>query len=197
MVARRTTGQGQARPKANPIEYDSPSLDYAVRLIHQVCCFAGSFDLVEDFHDQDLCAEVDRRDSAALFDRLMFDFSFQGISDEIAANYMHKHGRATWRSVRKHLAKGTHCPKLKSYWHFHACRYEKTSRTCAEPDHIATCPLPTHRLRNGHLNQMAYSLYLFIRDVADGDLVGWIDDRLKGRQGHELYRLQGRWCGSG
>ena len=29
------------------------------------------------------------------------------------------------------------------------------------------------------LNQIAYSLYLFIRDVADGDLVGWIDDRLK------------------
>ena len=38
--------------------------------------------------------------------------------------------------------------------------------------------MPTHRLRNGHLNQLAYSLYLFIRDVADGDLVGWIDDRL-------------------
>ena len=33
--------------------------------------------------------------------------------------------------------------------------------------------MPTHRLRNGHLNQIAYSLYLFIRDVADGDLVGW------------------------
>ena len=38
--------------------------------------------------------------------------------------------------------------------------------------------MPTHRLRNGHLNQIAYSLYLFVRDVADGDLVGWIDDRL-------------------
>src|SRR4029077_3379090 len=68
------------------------------------------------------------------------------------------------------------CPKLKSYWHFHACRYEKTSGTCAEPDHIDSCPLPIHRLRNGHLNQIAYSLYLFIRDVAEGDLVGWIDD---------------------
>jgi hypothetical protein len=30
-------------------------------------------------------------------------------------------------------------------------------------------------LRNGRLNQMAYSLFLFIRDIADGDLVGWID----------------------
>ena len=91
---------------------------------------------------------------------------------------MRRHGQATWRSVRKNLARQPSCPKLKTYWHFHGCRYDKTSRTCAEPDHIATCPLPTHRLRNGHLNQLAYSLYLFVRDVADGDLVGWIDDRL-------------------
>jgi hypothetical protein len=134
--------------------------------------------LLEDFRDQGLCAAVDRRDSAALFDRLMYDFSFQGISDEIAANYMRQHGRAIWRSVRRNLAKRPSCPKLKTYWDFYDCRYEKTSRTCAEPDHIGTCPLPTHALRNGHLNQIAYSLYLFIRDVADGDLVGWIDDRL-------------------
>jgi hypothetical protein len=42
-------------------------------------------------------------------------------------------------------------------------------------NHIDTCPLPSHPLRNGRLNQMAYSLFLFIRDIADGDLVGWID----------------------
>jgi hypothetical protein len=129
--------------------------------------------LLDEFRDQALCGAIERHDSAALFDRLIHDFSFQGISDEIAANYMRRHGQATWRSVRKNLAKGPSCPKLKSYWHFHACRFEKTSRTCAEPDHIAACPLPTHRLRNGHLNQIAYSLYLFIRDVAEGDLVGW------------------------
>jgi hypothetical protein len=158
---------------------DAAAVAHAVRLIHQVCCFAGSFDLVEDFRDQVLCAAVERHDSAALFDRLIYDFSFQGISDEIAINYMRRHGQATWRAVRKNLAKAPSCPKLKTYWAFHGCRYEKTSGTCAEPDHIATCPLPTHRLRNGHLNQIAYSLYLFIRDVADGDLVGWIDDRLE------------------
>ena len=74
---------------------------------------------------------------------------------------------------------GATCPKLKSYWHFHGCRYDKVSGTCAEPDHIEACPLPTHYLRNGRLNQMAYSLFLFIRDIADGDLVGWIDHRLQ------------------
>ena len=85
------------------------------------------------------------------------------------------------RAVRKNLARQPTCPKLKTYWRFYDCRYEKTNRTCTAPDHIATCPLPSHRLRNGHLNQLAYSLYLFIRDVADGDLVGWIDDRLDER----------------
>ncbi len=164
--------------QATTIEIDTPAIDHAVRLIHQICCFAGSFDLLDEFRDKALCAAVERHHTATLFDRLMYDFSFQGISDEIAINYMRRHGRATWRSVRKNLARRPPCLKLQSYWHFHDCRYEKTRRTCAEPDHIATCPLPTHRLRNGHLNQIAYSLYLFIRDMADGDLVGWIDDRV-------------------
>jgi hypothetical protein len=38
--------------------------------------------------------------------------------------------------------------------------------------------VPKHDLRNGRLNQTAYSLFLFIRDVADGDLVSWIDRQL-------------------
>jgi hypothetical protein len=178
MAANRAAGQVRARSKTKPIYLNAPAVDYATRLIHQICCLAGSFDLLEDFRDKALCAAVDRRNSAALFDRLMHDFSFQGISDEIAANYMARHGQATWHAVRRNLARRPSCPKLKTYWHFHGCRYKKTSRTCAEPDHVATCPLPSHALRNGHLNQIAYSLYLFIRDVADGDLVGWIDDRL-------------------
>ena len=157
---------------------DTAAVEYAIRLIYQVCCLAGSFDLIEQFADQDLAGEIDRHDTAALFYRLMFDFSFQGISDAVAANYMARHGRPTWAAVRKNLARRPTCPKLKTYWHFYDCRYEKTRHTCAEPDHIGTCPVPTHRLRNGHLNQLAYSFYLFIRDVADGDLVGWIDGRV-------------------
>jgi hypothetical protein len=34
-------------------------------------------------------------------------------------------------------------------------------------------------LRNGRLNQTAYALYLFVRDIADGDLIGWIEQRLQ------------------
>ncbi len=87
---------------------------------------------------------------------------------------------ATWTDIDAKVAAGPTCPKLKSYWHFYDCRYDKISRTCSEPDHIDACPLPTHRLRNGRLNQMAYSLFLFVRDIADGDLVGWIDRQFQG-----------------
>jgi hypothetical protein len=155
-----------------------PALEYATRLIYQVCCFAGSFSLVEESRDKQLCAAIEKRDSAALFDRLTVHFSFQGISNEIAANYMRRHGRATWRAVRETLVARPACPKLQAYWHFHDCRYEKTKFVCGEPTHIESCPLPKHRLRNGHLNQIAYSLFLFIRDIAGGDLITWIDDRL-------------------
>jgi hypothetical protein len=93
MVARRTAGQVQVRPTANQIDLNAPAFEYATRLIHQVCCVAGSFDLIERFADQDLCTAIDRHDTAALYDRLIYSLSFQGISDEVAANYMHRHGR--------------------------------------------------------------------------------------------------------
>jgi hypothetical protein len=106
---------------------------------------------------------------------------------------MAKHGRAAWADIAQKFGQGPSCPKLKSYWHFHGCRYEKGSRTCAEPDHIGACPLPSHDLRNGHLNQMAYSLFLFIRDVVVGDLISWIDAQLAAADSppgpHRLSRM--------
>ncbi|MGH7192273.1 MAG: hypothetical protein ACREJM_01925, partial [Candidatus Saccharimonadales bacterium] len=54
-------------------------------------------------------------------------------------------------------------------------------------------PLPTHDFRNGSLNQLAYSLFLFIRDIAQNDLVGWIDARLAeaklGREDGRIARM--------
>ena len=44
-------------------------------------------------------------------------------------------------------------------------------------------------MRNGNLNQMAYSLFLFIRDVADGDLVTWIDRQLAAAENQPGDRL--------
>ena len=44
---------------------------------------------------------------------------------------------------------------------------------------MPSCSLPHHDLRNGRLNQTAYSLFFFIRDIADRDLVTWIDDQIR------------------
>src|SRR4029077_523880 len=95
--------------------------------------------------------------------------------DRIAYDYMQRHGQARWARIRASLARNPSCPKLGGYWRVYDCRYDKGSGTSADPRHIAACPLPRQPLRNGHLNQMAYSLFLFMRDVADDDFVGWID----------------------
>jgi hypothetical protein len=126
-----------------------------------------------------LTVSIRNGDTPALFDWLVASLSYQGIADQVAEAYMDLYGSATWAGIDRHVSQGVTCPKLKSYWHFHGCRYGKLRWTCAEPDHIEACPLPTHYLRNGRLNQMAYSLFLFIRDIADGDLVGWIDSRFR------------------
>jgi hypothetical protein len=38
---------------------------------------------------------------------------------------MERHGRAAWRDIDQKLGQGVSCSKLKSYWHFYGCRYEK------------------------------------------------------------------------
>jgi len=91
---------------------------------------------------------------------------------------MRRHGSAGWNDVAAGLQARPSCAKLHSYWQFYGCRYTKLARTCAEPRRLSSCPLPALHLRNGHLHQLAYSLFLFIRDIAAGDLVAWIDQRL-------------------
>jgi hypothetical protein len=57
-----------------------------------------------------------------MFDWLASGLSFQGVSNEVASNYMDRHGRPTWRDIGNKLGRGPTCPKLTSYWHFHGCR---------------------------------------------------------------------------
>jgi hypothetical protein len=113
-----------------------------------------------------------------LFNAILPAFSYQGISDAVARQYMKRNGSATWRQIRRNLSTNPSCPRLKSYWHYHECRYDKGHGSCSELSHLARCPVPTHRLRNGRLNQTAYSFFLFVRDVLKQDLVGWIDQQL-------------------
>jgi hypothetical protein len=184
MVAPTRIQRRQSNRQKHPENHNrQTAIDHAVRVIYRVCCLAGSTSLIDkiraDLDADGVRAAIRKHDTAAVFDWLIAALSYQGIADQIAYDYMEQHGYLRWDDINEKLAHGAACPKLKSYWHFRGCRYTKLRRTCTEPDHIARCPLPTHDLRNGHLNQLAYSLYLFIRDIADGDLIGWIDHRLQ------------------
>jgi hypothetical protein len=172
-----------ATASATPIRPDlTAGLAHAVRLAERICRIAGDHRLIDhvtrDLARRGVRSAVRDRNTAVLFDWLLETVSYQGISNHVAAGYMERHGRLAWDRIVPLMDAGPSCPKLRSYWHFDRCSYQKGRQTCAEPDHFSTCTLPTHDLRNGTLNQAAYSLFLFIRDVAGGDLVGWIDNRL-------------------
>jgi len=160
----------------------STRLGRAVRLVRHICELAGARSILDDSRvglaRHGVIAAVRRHDTPVIFDWLIDALSFQGVSDNIAYNYMEQHGRVRWRDIAQALADQPSCPKLRCYWAFEGCGYRKGSGTCAEPAHQPTCPLPRHDLRNGRLNQTAYSLFLFMRDLAGGDIVGWIDYRL-------------------
>jgi hypothetical protein len=168
------------RPRGRPQAKIRGPLDHATRLIRQVCRLVGPTAILDDTGESDEVGSAIRdRNTAVLLDWLVAALSYQGISDQVVSDYMDRHGLATWDMIEADLRRRPSCPKLRSYWHFHGCQYNKSRYTCAEPDHLPGCPLPNHWLRNGRLNQTAYSLHLFIRDVAGGDFVGWIDRRLK------------------
>jgi hypothetical protein len=164
---------------------DPANFDHAVNLIGRVCGLAGSLSFIDDIQADlrrdEIADAVKRHNTPKIFDWLLTAFSYQGISDQVAREYIRKHGNATWSAVSADLDTGRPppaCPLLRTYWHFDGCRYDKGSFSCSHPEHIDTCPLPSHRLRNGRLNQTAYSFFLFARDIAKGDLIGWLDDRL-------------------
>ena len=155
-------------------------LSYAVELVELVCVLAGSPEYLDGIRDElkgfrgrattDPMAAI-----AAAYDWFVRAMSYQGISDEVARNYMADHGVPTWPQIASTLKTKPECERLVSFWHFTDCQYRKAGQICAAPQHLPDCPLPRQPLRNGNLNQLAYSLYLFVRDVADNDLIGWID----------------------
>jgi hypothetical protein len=180
MVAARKPSSGAVANRSLAGRTDGYA--YAHRIIYTACCLAGASSFVDDARDnlanEGVLGAIKAHNTPVLFDWMVHAFSYQGIADAIAADYMDKHGAVTWSAIAADLDAGPACPKLQSYWQFHDCGYRKGSGTCTEPELLSGCPLPRHPLRNGRLNQTAYSLFLFIRHIADGDLVGWIDRQL-------------------
>jgi len=121
---------------------------------------------------------VRRRNTGWIFDHLIGVSQFQGISDRNASSFIVKHGLVSFEDIEVALRSAPTCPRLEAYWTFSDCRYRKAEHACSEPLHIGACTLPQHPTRKGSLIRAAYALFLFIRDVCDGDFVGWIDQRL-------------------
>ena len=166
---------------------------YAVNMVETVTWLAGRPDYLDELREAvdslKLFDGSTRARSGRLFEWLAGAMSYQGISDSVARDYMVDHGAPRWASIARDVKNGS-CSLLNSYWHFHGCGYRKSAHTCAMPHLIKTCPLPAHEFRNGNLNQLAYSFFLFIRDIADGDLIGWIDARLaEAAQGSDENRI--------
>jgi hypothetical protein len=157
-------------------------MKHARSLVRRVCDLAGEGTCIDDLQVDAIAtglgAAVAAHDTAVIFDWLIRQLSYQGISDAVAEGYIARHGNVTWADIERSLGNNAGCGKLQGYWAFTGCHYHKGFQTCAEPDQFGDCPLPRHPLRNGRLNQTAYSQVLFIRDIAGGDIVGWIDQQL-------------------
>ncbi len=166
----------------NHIGRDEKLLDWALELI-QPCLLLAPQDFLKKTLETARRRGVDRavqqHDSGPVFDYLLELFQYQGISDAAAHAFIEKHGSGSWHSIEDSLKAGADCPQLASYWHFDRCGYAKSAHSCLHSELLGRCPLPLLPLRKGVLNRLAYSLYLFVRDICDGDLVGWIDSRLQ------------------
>jgi len=133
-----------------------------------------------------------RRDTGIIYAWLAHTFSFQGVSDRVAVEYARRNGSPDWTTMAADLGPGPDCPKLRSFWHYDRCDYSKSRGTCTRPDKISGCPVPRMRLRNGRLNITSWSLFLFVKDVADGDLVGWLRKRIRRQPGIQRTIQQDR-----
>src|ERR1700726_1240636 len=88
----------------------SSAINHAVRLIHAVCGLAGSPMLIDeiraDLRAQKVRAAIRNRDTGPVFDWLMAGLSYQGISNQVAYDYMERHGRGAWHDIEQKLGRG-------------------------------------------------------------------------------------------
>jgi hypothetical protein len=117
-----------------------------VRLIRQVCQLSGRTNLIAEtrasLRAEGVASAVRRHDSAALFDWLITMLSYRGIANRVAADYLERHGQATWQAIESDLHRRPSCPKLKSYWHFYDCRTARNTIAAPSPStsRSARCP---------------------------------------------------------
>lgn len=162
---------------------EKSDLTYCRQIIQRVCDIAGPKSLVtdirEDLDREGVLDALRQRHDRVLFTWFLKIFSLQGVSDQAAISYIDRHGTPELLDLYFEASQLADCPLLKSYWTFDRCGYRKSGATCNKPHLLSNCPLPEHSLRNGRLNQTAFSLALFIRDIAHEDFTEWLNTQTK------------------
>lgn len=163
--------------------HDADAWQHALRVTRPALLLAP-VTFLDDIQDRlgtaGVIAAVAARDPAPLFDWVVSLIARQGISNHAAEIFAERRGSATWVEVSARMAGDARCPRLRSRWHFEDCGFRRSTTTCSTPHHRLGCPITAIPARKGALAEAAVGLWLFIRDVASGDLVGWIDARLAG-----------------
>ena len=128
--------------------------------------------------EEGIQAAVARRETTVLFDWMVRLLARQGISNAAAEAFAERSGSPTWASISEKMGRSALCPRLRSYWRYAGCGYRRSTATCNSPHHLVSCPVATIPARKGALAEAAIAFRLFVHDVCDDDLVGWIDTRL-------------------
>lgn len=159
------------------------SFEQATTLIEAICRLPDNLTALRRFDiwvkSSGLREAIISHDTAFLYGWLMECYSLQGVSNSNALEYIERHGNAEWQEIKDLMHTGTPaCAKLAAFANFRHCGYRKIDRVCNVPELTSTCVVPRLPLRKGDLNQLAFSLFLFIQDVGHGDLVKFIDTTL-------------------
>ena len=119
-MAPESASEEWSSPFAAVGESESAALHHATVLITGICrmvdCGHLLDEIEDDFHLRGLEAAIANHDTPALFDWLMEIFSFQGISDQVAAGYLRQNGSVRWSDIEAAFRSKPACPPLDSYW---------------------------------------------------------------------------------
>ena len=112
--------------------------------------------------------------SIKLYQYFLESFILSGGGDRSNQNYYaNQKYKPTFNRINR-AVKTAQCPKLVSFEAFKGCGYRKTANKCTEPAFLKSCPLPRFDMKRGALNQMAFSLYFFLRDVCRRDFYAYV-----------------------
>ena len=112
--------------------------------------------------------------SIMLYQYFLEAFLHSGGGDRSNQNYYHNQKYKPSFNRIKNAVKTAQCPKLASFETFKGCGYRKMTNNCSEPAFVKSCPLPRFDMKRGPLNEMAFSLYFFLRDVCRGNFYAYV-----------------------